>query len=89
MAGHTLTTQLNRSTFTIKPRKNNILIGFLSIWLIAWGYGEYFLIGAVSGQLSVEPVEGIYFIWLWLLLWTIGGLFTLRIVVYLLNGCDI
>jgi len=58
-------------------------IAVLSAWLMGWGYGEWL---AVQKLFFSEEPEGAWFLGLWLLVWTAGGLLALRALWKLLSG---
>ncbi len=56
----------------------------LSAWLVGWAFGEWMAVQRLF--FSDAPEGGAWFLVLWLLLWTAGGLLALRQLLRLLAG---
>ena len=71
----------------IPTRKNWFIILFTGAWLGGWVFGEVFAISTVSGIFGGEPAG--FFVLFWLIGWTVGGFFVIRILVWMLVGKEI
>lgn len=65
----------------IPPQRNPFIIGFMLLWLAGWAAGALFGLGEVS-SLSMPGI----LVLVWLIPWTLAGLFALRFLVWQLFG---
>lgn len=82
-------------TISIPARRNWLILIFLSFWLCGWLMGELMVLGFATGaafgmtDMGGEKGPPAAFLLVWVLFWTAGGLFILRIVWWQLRGHEL
>lgn len=69
------------------PRHYLSLLG-LGLWLVLWGAGLVFTVKALFGH-QLVGVAAVFFLLLWLAGWTIGGLFAIYSLLWMLCGREV
>ncbi|UTW61526.1 hypothetical protein KFE98_16130 [bacterium SCSIO 12741] len=77
----------NSLQITIPSRKNWFLIPFLGFWSMGWLMGEITVIGALFS--STTPFVAKAFMLVWLGAWTVGGMFALYGLSWMLTGREV
>ncbi|MBI5068955.1 MAG: hypothetical protein HZB56_12015 [Deltaproteobacteria bacterium] len=75
-----------RSDRGLRPRGRRAWLGIaiLSAWLVGWAFGEWQAVHRLF--FSDEPGGAAWFLGVWLVAWTVGGLLALRALWRLLRG---
>lgn len=70
----------------VPPKRSWFTIPFLALWLCAWAFGEFQVIGQLLNPSEKTPVG---FLAVWLTGWTLGGLFALGTVLWQVAGREL
>jgi hypothetical protein len=71
---------------SVPARRNIAVIAFMLVWLSAWFFGESQVIRRLLAP-GVSGPKG--FLALWLVAWTLGGVFAARTVLWILFGREV
>ncbi len=85
----TIHTHHGIATVSIPVRKNWFVIAFFSFWMCGWLFGVFASSGILFGGLG-GLFDGVsLFSAVWLMGWTLGGLFVLRMLLWMAIGREV
>lgn len=70
----------------VPSQKNVFYMLFISVWLIAWAFGE---VSAINTLLFSDQAENKAFMLVWLTMWTLGGGWAIGCLLWQLAGYEI
>ena len=73
----------------IPAKKNWFVIIFLGAWLCAWCGGEIGVLSFVIKGVVFRHQPGVLFILVWLVAWSVGGVFAFRFFLWSIKGKEI
>lgn len=73
---------INGINISVPSKKNWFLLLFSSIWLIGWLVGFMFTFGMIFLRDINDDISSSLFIYFWLFMWTVGGLFIIFILLW-------
>ena len=70
----------------VPPKKSGFISGFLVMWMLAWSYGEIFMVGRLVHS---NDQNADVFMMIWMCAWSIGGFVAVLLWLWNLKGREI
>ena len=86
---HTASEQGGQVVIGIPPKRNLFIVGFLTLWLCGWAFGEVTASTGLFTTLWKGPGPGTAFLLVWLCAWTVGGAFAIYTWLWQVKGREV
>nr|WP_067057838.1 hypothetical protein [Mucilaginibacter sp. L294] len=79
-----ITEHFDKMEIIIPGKKNYLLLAFFSVWIFGWFFGETMAAATIGNGTGPD-----LFLLVWLTGWTLGGIFVLSTILFMLLGKEV